>query len=148
MKQISAKHRWDLQTVRVSRLDSSKVRFGSAQRYEFRIGFGKSHVVVLFSDDVVSWRKFRKPRTHFASLVKELSSMAAVDTFTVEGPGGFSNTILVEPGRIRVSQAGCPDQVCVDQGFVSDGAVPIVCLPNKLIIQIVGGGDRLDAATG
>ena len=69
-------------------------------------------------------------------------------SFTVDGPGGFSNTIQVEPGRIRVSEAGCPDQVCVDQGYISDGTVPIVCLPNQLIIEITGGGDGLDAATG
>ena len=78
----------------------------------------------------------------------DLERVAEPYTFTVEGPGGFSNTILVQPGRIRVSQAGCPDQVCVNQGFVSDGAAPLVCLPNKLMIQIVGGGERLDAATG
>ena len=69
-------------------------------------------------------------------------------SFTVDGPGGFSNTIQVEPGRIRVSEAGCPDQVCVHQGYISDGTVPIVCLPNQLIIEITGGGDSLDAATG
>ena len=69
-------------------------------------------------------------------------------TVTYEGPGGFSNTIEAEHGRIRVREAGCPDQVCVHQGWISDGTVPIVCLPNKLIIEIVGGGDSLDAATG
>ena len=68
-------------------------------------------------------------------------------SFTLDGPGGFSNTVLVEPGRICVSEAGCPDQVCVQQGFIADGTVPIVCLPNKLIIEISGGGG-LDAATG
>ncbi|KAM0967903.1 hypothetical protein ACFX2I_016283 [Malus domestica] len=86
LKQISAKHKWDLQDVRVSRLDVDRVRFGSAQRYEFRVGFGKIHVAVLFSDDVASWKKFRKPRTHLGSLVQDLSSMAVVDTFEVEGP--------------------------------------------------------------
>ena len=69
-------------------------------------------------------------------------------TFTYEGVGGFTNTIVAEQGRIRVSEAGCPDQVCVNQGWISDGTVPIVCLPNKLIIEISGGGDSLDAATG
>ena len=68
--------------------------------------------------------------------------------FTVEGPAGLTNTILVEPGRIRVSEADCPDQICVHQGFISDGTTPIVCLPNKLIIQIIGGGEALDAAAG
>jgi len=59
-----------------------------------------------------------------------------------------SNTILVEPGRIQVIQADCPDQVCVAQGAISDGTVPIVCLPHRLMIQIVGGGEDLDAAAG
>lgn len=68
-------------------------------------------------------------------------------SFTVEDEFG-SNTVLVEPGRIRISQADCPDQVCVDQGFISDGTVPIVCLPHKLMIEIVGGGSDLDAAAG
>lgn len=78
----------------------------------------------------------------------DLTGVDAPYTLTYDGPGGFSNTILVEQGRIRVSEAGCPDQVCVSQGFISDGTTPIVCLPNKLIIEIVGGGDSLDAATG
>ena len=69
-------------------------------------------------------------------------------SFTVEGKTGLTNTILVEHGRIRVDHADCPDQICVNQGFISDGATPIVCLPNKLIIQIAGGGEALDAAAG
>jgi len=58
------------------------------------------------------------------------------------------NTVEVEAGRVRVSQADCPDQICVRQGWISDGTVPIVCLPNQLIVQIEGGGKRLDAQTG
>ena len=68
-------------------------------------------------------------------------------SFTVESGAG-TNTILVEPGRIRVSEADCPDQVCVNQGFISDGTVPVVCLPHKLMIEIVGGGSQFDAAAG
>ena len=68
-------------------------------------------------------------------------------SFVVESGAG-SNTVLVEPGRIRVSEADCPDQVCVNQGFISDGTVPIVCLPHKLIIEILGGGSQFDAAAG
>ena len=68
-------------------------------------------------------------------------------TFMVEDEWG-SNTIQVEPGRIRVLEADCPDQVCVDQGWIADGTVPIVCLPHKLVIEIVGGGSAFDAAAG
>ena len=68
-------------------------------------------------------------------------------TLVLEDDSG-SNTILVEPGRICVVEADCPDQICVEQGFISDGAVPIVCLPHRLVIEIVGGGDDFDAAAG
>lgn len=77
----------------------------------------------------------------------DLNSNSLPQTFTYEGAGGFSNTIVAEQGRIRVESAGCPDQVCVQQGWISDGTVPIVCLPNKLIIEIKGG-EGLDAANG
>ena len=78
----------------------------------------------------------------------DLSRQTAPDTMTVKGKSGLTNTILVEPGRIRGDKADCPDQICVHQGFIDNGTVPIVCLPNKLIIEITGGGDGLDAATG
>jgi len=78
----------------------------------------------------------------------DLTRVETPYSFPVESGTGGENTILVEPGRIRVSQADCPDQICVEQGPISDGTVPIVCLPHKLIVEIVGGGEELDAAAG
>ena len=78
----------------------------------------------------------------------DLTQVQEPYSFTVTGSDGLTNTVLVEPGRIRVEKADCPDQICVHQGYISDGSQPIVCLPNRLIIQIQGGGDALDAAAG
>ena len=61
--------------------------------------------------------------------------------------GSGTNTVLVEKGRIRVSEADCPDQICVHQGWISDGLIPIVCLPHRLLIEIVGAGGDLDGGT-
>ena len=47
-----------------------------------------------------------------------------------------TNRIVVEPGRICVSEANCPDGICISQGWLSDQDVPIVCLPHRLIIKI------------
>lgn len=47
------------------------------------------------------------------------------------------NIVSVEDHRIRVSEADCPDQTCVKSGFLS-GARPIICLPHKLVIEVVG----------
>ncbi len=60
-------------------------------------------------------------------------------SFALEDGSG-SNTVTVERGRICISEADCPDQICVRQGWISDGTVPIVCLPHRLMIEIVGGG--------
>ena len=79
----------------------------------------------------------------------DLSQVTEAETFVVEGPAG-TNTIEVEPGRIRVAHADCPDQVCVRQGWISDGVAPIVCLPNELVIQLEGGDNelQLDGVSG
>ena len=58
-----------------------------------------------------------------------------------DGAGG-SNTILVEQGRIRVIEANCPDQVCVRQGAISGGYVPIACVPHGLVIDILNPEDE------
>ncbi len=78
----------------------------------------------------------------------DLSALTQPKTLTVTGKSGLQNTIVAEPGRIYVREADCPDQICVHQGAITDGTVPIVCLPNHLIIELIGGGGSgLDAAT-
>lgn len=76
----------------------------------------------------------------------DLSALTGPVTFQVEGGNGLWNQITAEPGRIRVEQAGCTDQICVHQGWISDSSIPIVCLPNKLVIEISGEEAQVDAA--
>ena len=66
---------------------------------------------------------------------------------TLAAPNGGSNTVTVRDGRVCVSHATCPDQICVKQGWVDSAATPIVCLPNALVIEIQGGDSTLDAQT-
>lgn len=77
----------------------------------------------------------------------DLNTVDQPYTLTFEDESG-SNTISVERGRIRVSEADCPDRVCVNQGWISDGTVPIVCLPHRLMVEIRGGGGELDGGAG
>lgn len=50
------------------------------------------------------------------------------------------NTVLVEPGAISVSEADCPDGICVAQGAIHKGGIPIICMPHRLYIEIEGSG--------
>ena len=64
----------------------------------------------------------------------DLSSTYESRSITLENGTGF-NVINIEHGRLRVSQANCPDEYCVRQGWASGGAIPIVCLPHRLVIR-------------
>lgn len=57
-------------------------------------------------------------------------------TFEVRTADGQSNTVIVKGAKIGVSDATCPDKICVNTPYISDGIQPIVCMPNKLVIQI------------
>lgn len=112
--------------------------------------------VVLLSAGAIIARQSALPQGGVAKiyqhgvLIKEiaLDKVEVGFSFTVATDSGGTNTISVERGRIRISAASCPDQVCVNQGWIADGTVPVVCLPHGLIIEIVGGGEAFDAAAG
>ena len=54
------------------------------------------------------------------------------------------NYLEIEHGRLRVSNADCPDGLCIRQGWSSGGMLPIVCLPNRMIVTFDGGESGLD----
>ena len=112
--------------------------------------------VVLLSAGVLVWRKLNPQSARIAKITQKGQVLEEIDlsqvkdsySFVIEGEDGALNTVLVEPGRICISEASCPDQVCVHQGWIDDASEPIVCLPNQVIIQITGGGSQVDAAAG
>lgn len=57
---------------------------------------------------------------------------------------GF-NTILVEDGKIGISDTDCPDKTCQHMGMINSTHFPITCLPHKLVIQIVDDAPNKDA---
>ena len=62
----------------------------------------------------------------------DLSEVKSEYTIDIDG----KNTVLVSHGEICMHDANCPDKLCVKQGTISNGDVPIVCLPNEIIIKI------------
>lgn len=59
-----------------------------------------------------------------------------------------SNTIQIEGGTVDMIAADCPDKLCVHQKAISKNNESIICLPNKLVVQIVSQNEaELDAVT-
>lgn len=83
-------------------------------------------------------------------LIKEIgidTLMGPVE-FEITDDSGHTNRIRAERGKIRMSGADCPDQLCVKQGWIDSGIIPVVCLPNKVTIEITGGESDVDIQTG
>lgn len=52
---------------------------------------------------------------------------------------GGTNTLVIENGEAWVSEANCPDKVCMGMGKISKNGEFIACLPNQVIIVVEGG---------
>ena len=77
--------------------------------------------------------------------VAELDLNKDTELFLNDGNGG-SNTITVHNGQISVTEANCPDLVCVRTGAISETGEVIACLPHKLIITI--SSDQTNSLVG
>lgn len=66
----------------------------------------------------------------------------------IELPDGSYNVLVIEEGKADVTEASCPDGVCVNHRAVSKQNQSITCLPNKLVVEIRNGEEAdVDAIT-
>ncbi|CAI9116614.1 OLC1v1017808C1 [Oldenlandia corymbosa var. corymbosa] len=88
LKEIAKKQKWDLEDIRVSKLDVNKLKFGDLRRYEFRVRFGRNDFVFKLLDQVSSWKRLDgvQNESDFQALVREYSSNAVLDTLEIQGP--------------------------------------------------------------
>lgn len=78
-------------------------------------------------------------------IIKTIDLESAEDQkFNIEYKGRV-NVIEISGGKIRISEADCPDHICVNTGWLRSNAAPIICLPNKLTIEFAD--TDTDAAT-
>lgn len=62
--------------------------------------------------------------------------------------GTVTNVLVIRDGKADMTEADCPDQLCVHQKAVSREKETIVCLPNKVVVEIFGPEvSGLDAVT-
>ena len=49
---------------------------------------------------------------------------------------GDENIVKIEKGCAYMHTATCPDKLCIRQGKASDSSKKIICLPNKVTIEV------------
>ena len=62
-------------------------------------------------------------------------------TLNVTGYQGGTNIVTIKGGRVKMTEADCPDELCVKTGWVSRTGETIVCLPHRVVVEITGSND-------
>ncbi len=76
----------------------------------------------------------------------ERHSLSVDGTFSLNGG---SNILVIEDGKAFLSDANCPDHICVKQGKIHYTGQVITCLPNRLTVTVEGGeSDGVDLVVG
>lgn len=63
----------------------------------------------------------------------------------VDGYQGGSNRIVIQDGYVYMADADCPDKLCEHMGKISKTGENIVCMPHRVVVEIVGDGSELDS---
>ncbi len=73
-------------------------------------------------------------------------SLSEDKVVSVQAEDGGYNLVLISGGNARVTDADCPDKLCIRQRSISENGESIICLPHKLVLQITSGKESgLDA---
>lgn len=59
----------------------------------------------------------------------------------------MQNVIVIKDGSVHMEYASCRNQVCVNEGSISTGGRSIVCLPNRVVVEIVSRKGGYDAVS-
>lgn len=97
-------------------------------------------ILVILALFGVNWLAAQKK----GALVEVSVEGKVVDTFplnknediVIRGYNGGTNHLIIKNGGAFISEASCPDKVCVRQGVIRERGQSIVCLPNKMIVTI------------
>lgn len=60
-------------------------------------------------------------------------------TFTIDAGNGEWNTFEIKDGYVDMLDASCPDKLCVKHKNIHFDHETIVCLPNKVVLEIING---------
>lgn len=57
------------------------------------------------------------------------------------------NTVMIDRNCVWIEDANCPDKLDVKAGKIDKTGQMLVCLPNRLMIEIVGENKKVDKVT-
>ncbi|MCH4890557.1 NusG domain II-containing protein [Acidaminobacter sp. JC074] len=92
--------------------------------YAFFMGLSNDDKIVRITRDQTVLHEFKIDESYMNTLVLEEN-----DHF---------NIVEISGGEVWMKEANCPNQVCVRHQPISIPGESIICIPHKLVIEIIG----------
>lgn len=88
----------------------------------------------------VSFNLINKKESEFVIVLRDGEVIAGYplledQAMTISDESGY-NLLMISDGEASISDADCPDRLCVRQKAISRKGESIICLPHKLVILI------------
>lgn len=105
--------------------------------------------VLLIAGGVWLFTTLNKAPGKYAAVIVNGTETARypLDTDTeicLESKNGDYNILVIKDGKADITEASCPDKICVNQHAIGKTGEAITCLPNKTVIEIIGGEQEVD----
>jgi hypothetical protein len=109
-------------------------------------------VILFFQQGIIASPVTEEPavpedESGVPAIVAEITSPFAVYTIPLDVDGSFHVDFMpnvlfqVSDGQIAFVKSDCPDQVCVNTGFLYRRGHIAACLPNRMLLMIVESED-------
>lgn len=63
--------------------------------------------------------------------------------YIIKGTSG-DDVLEIKDGGARIVEAQCPDGLCVDMGWIFASGESVICLPNRIVVEIVAEDSEID----
>lgn len=93
-------------------------------------------LVVFFAGSWIYGKKGAKVQITVDGEVYGTYALNKEQTVTIEKKDKVTNILQIEDGTAKMITADCPDQLCVHQQEISKAGQTIVCLPNKVVVEV------------
>lgn len=121
----------------------------------------KNDIIVIAALAVIALVSFGAVQIYSGNTTKEAEAVVLIDgkeqgryplsediTVEIEGENGGYNILDIKAGMADITEASCPDKICVNHKPINKNGETLVCLPNKVVVEIQNGEEaEVDGAT-
>ncbi|OGS45535.1 MAG: hypothetical protein A2539_00070 [Elusimicrobia bacterium RIFOXYD2_FULL_34_15] len=117
----------------------NKQKFYKISKYDFAVAM----FILLFSFSLMSFKNLnsdnKKAFIYKNNKLVEKTSLSQKKVINIK-----KMKIEVAEGHLRVLESDCPNKICKHSGWISNPYQTIVCVPNKILIEIISDSKDIE----